>query len=116
MKRQRNAPTLDGLVRPPIQDAGPSRTDKLCVPVYHTHGYRQYVGTCKVHADVDCRHLRAWKPAPQLAKTIMREWEESLDAVPASWRCKTCWPNAPRQDRRGATYPERGCSASGGEA
>jgi len=97
MKRQRNAPTLDGLVRPPIQDAGPSRTDKLCVPVYHTHGYRQYVGTCKVHADVDCRHLRAWKPAPQLAKTIMREWEESLDAVPVSWRCKTCWPNAPRQ-------------------
>jgi hypothetical protein len=77
---------------PEIQDAGADRTEKLCVPVYHTHGLRQYLGTCKMHARLDCRHLRDWKPPKKLAKTIMREWEPFLNAVPEYMRCRTCWP------------------------
>lgn len=75
----------------PIQDTGPRRTERLRVPVYHTHGYRQYMGTCRIHTRADCRHLLHWKPGRRLGRVIMREWEESLDAVPVTWRCKTCW-------------------------
>jgi hypothetical protein len=81
----------------PIQDVGPSNHDVLKVPVYHVHGYRQYLGTCKLHASPDCRHFAQWRPGlllgkVRMGKVIMRDWETSLDSIPPALRCKTCWP------------------------
>jgi len=75
-----------------IQDAGCRKTDDLRVPVYHIHGKRQYYGTCKFHVRKDCFRLLKWKPPTKLSKTIMREWEKSLESIPISMRCKSCWP------------------------
>lgn len=82
-----------------IQDAGPRRSETLLVPTYHTHGYRQYKGTSKQHADIRCRHLRDWKPGRQFNKTFMREWHESYDSVPKFSRCRRCWPKKGEESR-----------------
>ncbi len=74
-----------------LQDAGTSHHDDNDVPVYHTHGHRQHMGTCKTHKSLDCPHLVNWKPGRNLGKTIMREWEKNYEAIPKSWRCKTCF-------------------------
>jgi hypothetical protein len=74
-----------------LQDAGTSHHAENDVPVYHTHGLRQYLGKCKVHKSLDCPHLKNWKPGKGLGKTIMREWEKKYDEVPKSWRCQTCF-------------------------
>ena len=84
---------MKAIVGPDIQDAGCNRFPGCDVPVYHTHGMRQYLGTCKYHASPDCRHLQHWTPGRRLGKTIMREWCERLDTIPGRQRCKTCWPN-----------------------
>ncbi len=97
-----------------IQDAGRKVPDPLppgAIVFYHTHGLRQYYGSCKLHKDPNCRHLLRWEPGfvgrgawPknitleekkrkfQLAKTLMREWDERESDVPVHQRCRTCWP------------------------
>lgn len=96
-----------------IQDAGrecPKDLPPGAVVYYHTHGKRQYFGTCKLHKDPNCVHLLRWEPGYvargawpknitaeekkkyQLGKTLMREWADSEDEVQESLRCKTCWP------------------------
>lgn len=98
------------------QDAGSVVPDPLppgAVLFYHTHGHRQYFGTCKLHKDPNCPHLIHWRPGHvargswpknisaeekkkyQLGKTLMREWDKSEDDVSVSQRCKTCWPSTP---------------------
>lgn len=98
-----------------VQDAGRKCPDVLppgAVVYYHTHGYRQYFGTCKLHLDSKCPHLLRWEPGHvgrgswpknitaaqkkkyQLGKTLMREWSDSESEVDVSMRCKTCWPLA----------------------
>jgi len=95
-----------------FQDAGPRVPDPLppgAVIFYHTHGVRQYFGTCKLHKDPECRHLVHWEPGHvgqgswpknitpeqkkkyQLGKTLMREWAEREIDVPVGQRCRTCW-------------------------
>lgn len=97
-----------------IQDAGCKIPDPLppgAVVFYHTHGYRQYFGTCKLHKDPNCQHLIHWQPGHvargawpknitaeekkkyQLGKTLMREWDKSEADVAIPQRCKTCWPS-----------------------
>lgn len=104
--------------RPPVpklktQDAGRPAPDPLppgAIIFYHTHGFRQYFGTCKLHKDPNCPHLVHWNPGHvmrgrwpknisaeekkkfQFGKTLMREWTEKLADVPPAQRCKTCWP------------------------
>lgn len=75
-----------------IQDCGPAPRPGQ-VPVYHTHGLRQYMGTCKIHKFSSCAHLTNWTPGSGLGKTIMREWEDDYSKVPESARCKTCFTN-----------------------
>lgn len=100
-----------------VQDAGHPAPDPLppgAIVFYHTHGRRQWFGTCKLHKDPYCRHLVRWKPGHvgrgiwpknitpekkkefQLAKTLMREWDKSEADVSPSQRCKTCWPSTTR--------------------
>jgi hypothetical protein len=95
-----------------FQDAGSKVPDPLppgAVIFYHTHGVRQYFGTCKLHKDPNCRHLVHWEPGHvargawpknitpeqkkkyQLGKTLMREWAEREIDVPMAQRCGTCW-------------------------
>jgi hypothetical protein len=97
----------------PVQDAGRAVPDLLppgAVVYYHTHGRRQWFGTCKLHKDPNCRHLASWEPGYigrgawkkgitpeekrkwQLGKTLMREWDEREADVSVSQRCRTCWP------------------------
>jgi hypothetical protein len=87
--------SLERLVR--VQDAGSHRREGQ-VPVYHTHGLRQYLGTAKLHARLTCPHLTSWKPGKHLGRTFMCEWEDSYTSVPSSLRCKTCFlhPNGAR--------------------
>ena len=73
-----------------IQDAGPNRKNGQ-IPVYHTHGLRQWYGTCKIHKDLNCPHLVHWRQGRGLGKTIMREWWNSYDDIYVGFRCKTCW-------------------------
>lgn len=100
------------------QDAGRNCPDVLppgAVIYYHTHGRRQYFGTCKLHKDPNCPHLVHWQPGHiargswpknitaeqkkgfQLGKTLMREWSDSEAEVATSMRCKTCWPVAQKR-------------------
>jgi len=80
----------------PIQDAGDTHHKPGQVAVYHTHGDRQYYGTCKYHKRPDCYILVQWKPGRilngrgQLGKCIMREYVFEKD-LPKSSRCKRCW-------------------------
>lgn len=95
-----------------IQDAGrecPAVLPPGAVVYYHTHGLRQYFGTCKLHKDPTCPHLLRWEPGHvargawpknitakekkkyQLGKTLMREWSSSEAEIMTSMRCKTCW-------------------------
>jgi len=77
-----------------VQDTGGPEDG---TPLYYTHGWRQYYGTCKYHRQLDCRHLVNWKPGKmaagsvQLAKTVMREKIRDPEDIPARMRCKTCW-------------------------
>ncbi len=98
-----------------VQDAGRKCPDQLppgAVVYYHTHGKRQYFGTCKLHLDPNCPHLLNWRPGYigrgawpeniteaqkkkfQLAKTLMREWTERESDISESQRCRTCWKKA----------------------
>lgn len=82
----------------PVQDAGPP--GHLAPPgadfVYHTHGRRQFYGTCKLHLRQDCPALLRWKPethrGERLAKVLMREWFHQQEDVPERARCRICWP------------------------
>lgn len=95
-----------------IQDAGRVPPDPLppgAFFVYHTHGARQYYGTCKYHLNPNCSVLLNWEPGYvgrgswpanptpaqlkkfQLAKTLMRECEEKESDIPERMRCKRCW-------------------------
>jgi len=84
----------------PIQDTGNYQDGYI--PIFHTHGFRNYMGTAKYHLDPDCRHLVHWQPGRRgphklkLGKTIIREWEADLGSVPESFRCKTCWKTEAR--------------------
>ena len=73
-----------------LQDTGPTKRDGQ-VPVYHTHGLRQYLGTCKIHKRFDCPHLKNWVPSKGMRKIIMREWEDNYEQVPKFCRCRTCF-------------------------
>lgn len=63
--------------------------------VYHTHGFRNYIGKNKMHARPDCPHLLRWQPEGAkrgskyaLEKILMK------DCYPKDliWNgCKTCW-------------------------
>lgn len=95
-----------------IQDAGGKLPDPLpkgAVVYYHTHGRRQWYGTCKLHKDPNCWHLVRWEPGYvgpgrrktmrpeerkkfQLGKTLMREWAEKEGDISERQRCGTCWP------------------------
>lgn len=95
-----------------IQDAVtfPEQLPEGSVVYYHTHGRRQYYGSCKLHRDPNCRHLLKWEPGfvargtwpknisfsekkkYQLAKTLMREFANSEADVEQRLRCKQCWP------------------------
>lgn len=97
-----------------IQDALtiPNPLPPGAVVYYHTHGRRQYYGSCKLHKDPNCPHLVRWEPGYvgrgvwpknitkaqkkkfQLGKTLMREWTDKESDVSVSQRCKTCWPDA----------------------
>ena len=88
---------LNPWVSLPFQDAG-SRI-KFPLPegyvlVYHTHGLRQYIGTCKLHLSIDCRHLVHWRPekhgSESLGKVVMREAVHPKN-ISERARCKTCW-------------------------
>ncbi len=73
-----------------IQDAGTSfRPGQIAT--YHTHGVRQYKGTCKYHIRPDCVHLLRWKPMKGMSKTIMREGFDFEQQIGEPDRCKTCW-------------------------
>lgn len=81
-----------------VQDAGspiPETVPQDSVVVYHTHGYRQMIGTCKFHFKIDCPHLRHWKPGSvlggraQLAKVLMRELVKKSHLTQYN-RCGTC--------------------------
>jgi hypothetical protein len=74
-----------------LQDAGAKKLTENDVPVYHTHGLRQYMGDAKYHKRLDCPHLTNWKPGKGLGKTIMREWESQYEDVPPRMRCRTCF-------------------------
>lgn len=95
-----------------VQDAGRKFPDQLpdgAIVYYHTHGRRQYYGSCKLHKDPYCPHLLHWEPGYigrgawpknatteqkkkfQLGKTLMREWAEREKDVPVGQRCRTCW-------------------------
>ena len=74
-----------------LQDAGTTHHNPGDVPVYHTHGLRQYLGRCKIHKRLDCPHLLRWTPGKGLGKTVMREHESNYNQVPQSWRCRTCF-------------------------
>lgn len=94
-----------------IQDALtiPNPLPPGAVVYYHTHGRRQYYGSCKLHKDPNCPHLVCWEPGYvgrgawpknitsaqkkkfQLGKTLMREWADKESDVSVSQRCKTCW-------------------------
>lgn len=96
-----------------IQDAGCRPPDPLPpggIFVYHTHGRRQYYGTCKYHRDPNCSVLLNWEPGYlrlrsawredmsdeekkrfQLAKTVMREWWDKESDIKEQNRCKRCW-------------------------
>lgn len=82
-----------------VNDAGPAARPGQ-VPVYHTHGLRQWMGTCKIHMRPDCPHLAHWKPethrGERLAKTVIREWEDSYENVSPRNRCRTCFKVLPR--------------------
>jgi hypothetical protein len=79
----------------PVQDVG-TRFAEDNVPVYYVHGLRQWYGTCKLHARLDCPHLVHWTPGirmgHRMGKTLMRDWHPGLDSVPERQQCKTCWP------------------------
>lgn len=66
--------------------------------VYHTHGFRQYMGTAKYHVTPECRHLVHWKPEStrvgRLAKVIMRDTVKPSD-IHQRARCGTCWKGKP---------------------
>lgn len=101
-----------------IQDAVtlPEVLPPGAVVYYHTHGRRQYYGSCKLHKDPKCPHLLRWEPGHvgrgawpknitpaqkkkfQLGKTLMREWDKSESDVAISQRCRTCWPVAQKAD------------------
>lgn len=92
------SPTVPGLQAGEdgdIQDAGDSLPGQ--VPVYHTHGLRQHLGTCKLHKRSDCPHLRHWRPGSraggkiQLGKILIREWFGTYEDVPKFARCRTCF-------------------------
>lgn len=89
-------------VKPVVQDirTSPMPDD---VVVYHTHGLRQYMGTCKLHATPECPHLRHWSPGGtgpggtgpggkwlKLAKVVMMN-NYRAGQVRDSEKCKTCW-------------------------
>lgn len=75
-----------------VQDAGYTPYDtREMYPVYHTHGLRQYIGTCKYHLDLYCPHLVHWVPGRGLGKTVMREWEYIGTKPNQRVLCKTCW-------------------------
>jgi len=91
----------------PIQDAGGKLRDAQPTDwvIYHTHGWRQYMGTCKEHARLDCPHLVNWKPGRHpmsraervvyLHKTVMRETTDPTWNFP-NLQCRTCWPAGTR--------------------
>lgn len=64
-------------------------------PTYHTHGPRQYYGTCKFHKNLDCVVLKRWKPftimGKMMGKTVIREWFKEEKDVSEKSRCKICW-------------------------
>lgn len=66
--------------------------------VYHTHGFRQYMGTAKYHLTVECPHLVHWKPdstrVGRMSKIIMRDAVTPIDIHQLS-RCGTCWKEKP---------------------
>jgi hypothetical protein len=78
---------------PPIRDLGGRQAGN--VPVYHIHGLRQFMGTCRLHMRPDCRHLTHWTPerhrGEPLAKEIMCDWRERYEDVPERSRCRTCF-------------------------
>ncbi len=59
------------------------------VIVYHTHGFRNYVGTNKLHIDPNCTHLLNWRPHHLDGKTIMKN-NYSKNIASGSIMCKTC--------------------------
>lgn len=73
-----------------VQDTGATRVPGQ-VPVYHTHGVRQYYGTAKFHKRPDCTVLVRWKPGKHLGKTIMREWYDSYNQISENDRCRRCF-------------------------
>lgn len=81
---------------------------------FHTHGRRQWYGTCKMHRYPDCPHLVNWKPGSPmvggatggLAKTIMVEWRDDTPA--ASALCQNC---EKRLARWRAQQEEKPCHA-----
>jgi hypothetical protein len=79
-----------------VQDIGGEVPEGNTV-VYHTQGFRQYMGTCKFHFKLDCPHLLKWRPGTvgggraQLEKIIIKN---HYPHVIESFRCKTCWPKA----------------------
>lgn len=66
--------------------------------VYHTHGLRQYFGTCKLHRDPDCPPLKHWRPGWG-SKTIIVEFFGSGDEVPERSRCRRCWKSTEEGQR-----------------
>lgn len=88
-----------------IQDAGrhfPAALPAGAVVYYHTHGRRQWYGSCKLHLRPDCPHLANWSPGfvmgglGQLGKTIMREYDTTGSLPSEEKRCKTCWNTSPK--------------------
>lgn len=80
-----------------VQDAGANIPDTLGPGefyIYHTHGFRQFMGTAKLHRDMNCQHLVHWMPERRangrLAKVIMREVGKE-DQYHLRQRCRTCW-------------------------
>lgn len=58
--------------------------------VFHTHGIRQALGTCKIHLKSNCHILIRWRPGAGLGKIIMRDMRD-VKNISEGEKCKFCW-------------------------
>lgn len=91
---------------PPVQDCGvgadfPGPAAGTYV-TYHTHGLRQYPGTCKYHAKLDCPVLVRWSRTYHRSAsnprrysdsdaTVLREPVDGPAEIIGQMRCRVCW-------------------------
>lgn len=57
---------------------------------FHTHGVRQYRGTCKEHHDPRCPALAYRRQPHRMSVTLMVEQDDLATQYPR-WQCRRCW-------------------------